>query len=999
MKKVRFLGSLAALCLTALPALAQSPANELKIGSGVGTLGGTVNLPLTLSASDANTEGVVAVLEWDGNAGMATELTPGAAIATANTVSTRVEGNYVALGVVLDSDGTGNEVIPPGADLDLATLSIRCLGVEGSFPVNFVDGKYALRGEAPTLDNLIVQAGLSLAAEDGLVLTPGSFDCNADMADLAMSLGAGIASVGSGAAVPLTLDSPISEIQGLVAVFEWDSSAGTGEDLAAGEALAGADTISRRVEDGFMVLGVVMDSDGQDGEVIAPGTGLHLATASIRCGAAAGVFPVTFADDKYALVGEEPKLRNILVEGGLSIGVGQNLTLTNGSFECTGDVAAPIELHLGSGSADVGGVASVPLLLSSPDTPVQGLVAVFEWDVTAGGAETLTISPGAAGADTVAMRVDPGANFMALGLVVDSDGQGGEAIDPGENIEIAVAGIRCGDAEGTFAVRFVDGVHAMVGENPKLENIAVAGGLSIGQAEGLLLTEGSFECRAVEQLDELVIESSSNDPGSADRPTCGEVRVLMTNAANVEGYVTAICHDPAVLALEGIAVGAAAIDSGADFVQEELFAEGGTLGVVLDLVAPFEGNMIPPGAGQHIATYSYCCLQTPAEGEADIVTQLQFCDDTLGSPAKLNVIVVDGLSKGVDDGLIVRDGEFACRAIPVVPEEICDNGIDDDGNGDVDCDDAACVNFPACRPMAPQAFACGGDSLGPDGLPVPLQASIGSEVDVCFYIKSPEDGVPGHSQFDHIQGFSMALTFCCDILASEDFDVAGTIVESVGAEFVTAQADNDSGDGDGCELVLGVLVDALPPFDGTTIPPLEDFQKVGRVKFTVAETAACGTICDIQFTDGINGTGAVPVKNLISVENESRAPALNDCPLAIVNEQTFFRGDCNFSREEMGMAVNIADAAAGVSFLFLPGTWKFEPPCLDACDCNDDGRIDLADVMCILQYALQNGAFPPSPGPGLEITGNSNPSAVRPTGPGIDPTEDKLDCAGGVGCP
>ena len=118
----------------------------------------------------------------------------------------------------------------------------------------------------------------------------------------------------------------------------------------------------------------------------------------------------------------------------------------------------------------------------------------------------------------------------------------------------------------------------------------------------------------------------------------------------------------------------------------------------------------------------------------------------------------------------------------------------------------------------------------------------------------------------------------------------------------------------------------------------------------------------------------------------------------IQDREKFFRGDCNFSRMGNGMAVDIADAAAVVSFLFLPGTMKFQPPCLDACDCNDDGRIDLADAVCILQYLFQFGRFPPAPGPGLRVTGNPNPNMVEPTPPGLDPTDDKLDCAAGGGC-
>ena len=223
-------------------------------------------------------------------------------------------------------------------------------------------------------------------------------------------------------------------------------------------------------------------------------------------------------------------------------------------------------------------------------------------------------------------------------------------------------------------------------------------------------------------------------------------------------------------------------------------------------------------------------------------------------------------------------------------------------------------------------------------------------------------------------------------------------MEAIGAEFVSVQADNDPNDGDGCELIIGVLVDALPPFDGQTIPPLPNLQRIGCVKFAIADKAgSCGKCCDIKFTDGLNGRGKVPIKNLISVENVSRSPQTTNCKICVVGKERFFRGDCNFSRAG-SMSVDIADAAAVVSFLFLPGTWKFQPPCLDACDCNDDGRVDLADAVCILQFLFQEGRFPPAPGPGLEMTTDANPNSVKPSPAGVDPTPDKLDCKGGGDC-
>jgi cysteine-rich repeat protein len=49
--------------------------------------------------------------------------------------------------------------------------------------------------------------------------------------------------------------------------------------------------------------------------------------------------------------------------------------------------------------------------------------------------------------------------------------------------------------------------------------------------------------------------------------------------------------------------------------------------------------------------------------------------------------------------------EFSpCQAIVA---EICDNGLDDEGDGDSDCDDADCAAFPACAPLP----SCGNGTL------------------------------------------------------------------------------------------------------------------------------------------------------------------------------------------------------------------------------------------------------------------------------------------------
>lgn len=643
------------------------------------------------------------------------------------------------------------------------------------------------------------------------------------------------------------------------------------------------------------------------------------------------------------------------------------------------------ELRIGEGLAKGGTAIDVPLVLSTTDE-VQGLVAAFEWD--AGVASGVGIAPEAmlAEADVVVTRVE--ATYMILGVVIDDDGLGIEAIPPGEDRLLASARIHCAGTVGGSEIRFADRTYAAVDGAPLLENVVVVGGSSISVAEGLVLTPGRIDCAV--GIDRFSIDSPTVTSQS------GAARVLMENTGTVEGYVVALCHPAAELELTEIVVGQAALSQAADFQSAQVLAEGGTLAVVIDLVEPFTDNAIPPGDANHIATYRYRCRgQPPAGGR---VVPLTFCDGVLGDPATENAIVIGGLSVAP----LLEDGTFTCSA-PHVREDCC-NGVDDNGNGLVDFDDPDCFDHPGCGELATQSFLCGARTVDADGIPAPLKASTGESTEICFYIRNPEDGAVGQiAQYDHVQGFSMALSFCCDIVGGNALDTAGTILEAIGAEYINVDADNDPNDGDGCELIIGVLVDALPPFDGATIPPMPKPQRMGCVAFEVKDDPAlCGSECPVAFTDGVNGTGKVPLRNLVAVENTSRPPLLRvDCPVAIVNRERFFRGDCNFSGAGLGdgtYAVDIADAATVVSYLFAPPLYKPRILCRDACDCNDDGRVDLADAVCILVYLFQGGRFPPAPGPGLRETGRPNPNAVEGTPPGPDPTLDLLDCEAGDAC-
>jgi parallel beta-helix repeat protein len=73
-------------------------------------------------------------------------------------------------------------------------------------------------------------------------------------------------------------------------------------------------------------------------------------------------------------------------------------------------------------------------------------------------------------------------------------------------------------------------------------------------------------------------------------------------------------------------------------------------------------------------------------------------------------------------------------------------------------------------------------------------------------------------------------------------------------------------------------------------------------------------------------------------------------------------------------ALDLSDGIFVLNWLFLGGR---EPPCLDAADSNDDGRIEIADAVRVFTFLFLGGVAPEAPGP---------------TACGQDPTRDELGC-------
>ncbi len=431
--------------------------------------------------------------------------------------------------------------------------------------------------------------------------------------------------------------------------------------------------------------------------------------------------------------------------------------------------------------------------------------------------------------------------------------------------------------------------------------------------------------------------------GSANQGAVAEVPLLVSGDAAIQGFVMAfewqagrgtglelVVNDAAGQALEG-----------ADLIVGRVEASFMVFSAVLDTDGQ-DQEVIPAGDNTQVGSAR---IQCPTSVAGTVTTPIVLVDDKYatvdGGPVLKNLIVSNERSITSAEGLGIRNGSFTCM-----------------GEG---------------PPPSGNAFVCGG-TLGNDGNPAASVAGQHGEAPVVsFYYKAE----------DEIQGLSMAVVFDCALTAVEDsFSIAGGALAEVGAEFVSIDIDNSgrADDGDGCEFILGVLVDATAPFDGRRLPVTGTFRKLFDLGFLIEGDAMCNHCVWLMFMDGLDGNGVPPVRNLVAVDFFAKSPETTDCQVCVEGEPQFIRGDCNLSGELLE-AVDIADAAAMVGFFFLQGDAKFNAPCEDSCDANDDGRLDAADVVFILEYMfVPNSPEPPAPGPLM---------------PGADPTDDALGCEGG----
>lgn len=215
---------------------------------------------------------------------------------------------------------------------------------------------------------------------------------------------------------------------------------------------------------------------------------------------------------------------------------------------------------------------------------------------------------------------------------------------------------------------------------------------------------------------------------------------------------------------------------------------------------------------------------------------------------------------------------------------------------------------------------------------------------------------------DPLQGFQTTLVYDEAVTPITGIDFTGTEVESLAPEFVVF---NNFPAGENSELIIAVIFDTLPPFDGRVLSPGVE-QTLGNLLYNVPFGLTLGTVGELRL---VNGIGDPPISNSFAIEGGfSVAPYLLDgsCTVSAQPQFLFVRGDVNYNQ-----SVDIADAIFMLGFLFSGGA---TPVCPDSADANDDGALNIGDAIYILGFLFSSGPTLPYPFPGL----------------GIDPTEDTL---------
>ena len=371
----------------------------------------------------------------------------------------------------------------------------------------------------------------------------------------------------------------------------------------------------------------------------------------------------------------------------------------------------------------------------------------------------------------------------------------------------------------------------------------------------------------------------------------------------------------------------------------------GLSGAVSAVVLSFTAPVTLPGVGTAVIAKLTVTGDLPGEAGASSTGTLSFANGCRGAGQPVvNAATIDGATIYP----LLGSCSFAISATEV---EDCGNGVDDDGDGDVDCDDADC---------------------GPEGNP-----------DHPCFVEPPEFcnadfslGFSGDNADLHIgfSGFDFGQTVDCTLTTSNNtcadqgvgaqgwsfgFTATGFEITELTTDGTAAEGASDAGF-DWSELTAdGAIQVSILGFSQFNMLPPDGTESVAKI--TVATTYPDDTTetKTLQYANGLVGSG-LAVDNIVAFGDLDIDPSTSTYELNIKGvDDNYLTLDFDASG-----AANLADLQALLNWLYLGGPG---PACQDAMDFNGNGRINVADAVSGLNYLFSHTDTMPVAGEGCQV--------------------------------
>lgn len=387
-----------------------------------------------------------------------------------------------------------------------------------------------------------------------------------------------------------------------------------------------------------------------------------------------------------------------------------------------------VEFTLTDATGAQGSQVTVQSIFNNSEGPVQGwsfgvcdVAGAVEASAAISGSTTMTVKNGSE-ADFLSLELEPGG--VTMGVVIDFLSM--VTLPTGAGYEIAdITYDLVGAPDATYSLTYCDSIGS-----PPVATVYVIGGASLFPVQ----VDGEV---TITNPNALELGSASGTAGESV-----SIGIALTNVVDVNALQCSIGYDDSLVTATGATpVGPAAA---ADFFAVQMGTPGALVfGLGMDLATPFDGAVIPPGAGLEVVATTW---DIDGAAPAPTTAALTFTDG-LGSPATDNLLVVSGgttQTPGLTDGAIqiLNFNSFIrsdCNADSVIdiadgvylinflfgdgPAPVCDDACDSNDDSDLNVADSiyvwnyALLDGPA--PLAPFPAAgldpTTGDGLGCNG--------------------------------------------------------------------------------------------------------------------------------------------------------------------------------------------------------------------------------------------------------------------------------------------